>query len=355
MRFRDAAPPFGLPYDDTARVSSVDLRADAERRRAGETGIEYGAGLDARRLGIESSVLDEAAPEGRTDLGAFVHGALAARLGGGLVTLAAQLRADRDQQQDDWMVSRSLTLGFASGALHAHLAARSSYSPPSLADQYFRDAVGIEPNPDLQAERVPSELEAGLGGERDLGPVRADFGVTVYRGDVRGMIVWSPDYRFIWSPRNVDVKRLGAETHAGGEAWGGRLRVGATHSYARVTYDRAGPEDDVQVLYRPRHAASLAAGWRDGPWRLDLDARFTGTRYPVPAPVNALPSFWTVSAAVARDWRVGGWTVTPSLRGDRLFDEKASLIFGFPEPGRVLRLDVTLRPIPGNAPSSPHP
>jgi iron complex outermembrane receptor protein len=228
--------------------------------------------------------------------------------------------------------------------LDAHLASRSSFSPPALADQYFRAEVGVEPNPELAAERVPWEFESGLSAELALGPVQVSAGVTAYRGDVRGMIVWAPDYRFVWSPRNVDVRRTGLESRGALATPDGRARVRLSHGYTRVVYDQPAPDDDVQVIYRPRHTGAAELDLASGPWRLDAAARFTGVRYPVPARLNALPSFWTSSAALSRSWPVRGWTLTTALRADRLFDERESLIFGFPEPGRTLRMDFTLEP-----------
>jgi hypothetical protein len=51
-----------------------------------------------------------------------------------------------------------------------------------------------------------------------------------------------------------------------------------------------------------------------------------------------------VHARASREWRVLGWSATTSLDVDRLFDETATLLFGFPDPGRVLRFGVALRP-----------
>ncbi|HEX7051920.1 MAG TPA: TonB-dependent receptor [Longimicrobiales bacterium] len=342
VRFRDPAPPFGTPYDDRTTVHSVELRTALERSPASGLVSGYGAGAEARWQRIETDLLAGDAPARRLDLGVFAHGALGTRVHGADLSLAAQLRADRDPLDDRWMLSRSLTLGLAGAHLAAHIANRSSYSPPALGDQFFRDAVGVEPNPDLRAERVPSEIELGVRAHGAVGPVVASVGLTLYQGDIRDMIVWAPDYRFIWSPRNFDVKRRGAELHAEVEAFRRRLRVTASHAYARVTYDRGGADDTVQVIYRPRHTATLNASWQADAWRADVTASFTGKRYPSPAPVNALPGFWAVSVGAERDWRLGDWSLTTTLRADRLFDQKSSLIFGFPEPGRVLRLGLRL-------------
>src|SRR5690606_29519096 len=156
----------------------------------------------------------------------------------------------------------------------------SSYSPPTLGDQFFRDAVGVEPNPDLRPERVPSEWEVGAGARGALGRgVDALLDLTLYRGDVRGMIVWAPDFRFIWSPRNFDVRRAGAGVRAEVTALRQRLQLGLTHTYARVTYAGNGNgsgnvdgDGDVQVVYRPRHTSTFSASWNGHPFALHLEA-----------------------------------------------------------------------------------
>ena len=56
-----------------------------------------------------------------------------------------------------------------------------------------------------------------------VGRIPVRLGASVFRGDIDGMIAWAPDYRFVWSPRNVDVRRRGVEASAGIES-GGVLR-----------------------------------------------------------------------------------------------------------------------------------
>ena len=360
LRFRDPAPPFGLPYDDTAEVSAIELRASAQRRPERTLLDDVGIGLDARWQRIRATSLSSDAPERRLDLGVYAHAGTETHARGIALSLGAELRVDRDALDHGWTLSRSAHARAATEHLELRLANRSSYSPPTLGDQFFRDAVGVEPNPDLRPERVPSEWEAGAGARGTLGRgVEASLDVTLYRGDVRGMIVWAPDFRFIWSPRNFDVKRAGADIRAELTALGRRLQLGLTHTYARVAYatqSRGRGEGEgwgEQVVYRPRHVATLAASWNDRRLALHLEARYTGGRNTDPSGVNVLPGFWTVHARASREWRILGWSATTSLDVDRLFDETDTLIFGFPDPGRVLRFGVELRPTSaGSIPAS---
>ena len=76
-------------------------------------------------------------------------------------------------------------------------------------------------------------------------------------GRVADMVIWSPDFRFIWSPGNFDVLRRGGEitlalnpTRA--------LVLRGTATLAVVTYDHP---DGAQVRYRPRVTQSTSVAW----------------------------------------------------------------------------------------------
>lgn len=95
VRLHDPAPPFGLAYDDTAAVRTVDLRVEAERAfDGGDAG--YGGGVELGWQQIETHLLAAEAPAERLDMGAFGHGRVATRRWGARLTLGAQLRLDRD-------------------------------------------------------------------------------------------------------------------------------------------------------------------------------------------------------------------------------------------------------------------
>ena len=169
-----------------------------------------------------------------------------------------------------------------------------------------------------------------------------------YLGDVRDMIVWSPDYRFVWSPRNVDVLRRGIDARLEAATTTGMGRVEATASYSltRVTYDRDGGRA-LQLRYRPRHSGALTMALKAGGSSVSLGARYMGSRLPVPADVNRLPGFWSFEMAATTEFRLSGWWVRPFLGMDRLLDTRDSMIFAFPEPGRTFRAGLSLsRPQP---------
>lgn len=337
-RYTDPAPPAGLPYDSRTRASVLGARA------AGELDVQSALrhlsfGLEARDQRYESDELQDGAPDGRFDWGLFGTAELSPWQAGPGLTGA--LRLDRDGLAERWRLSHDLTVAAEIGPAAFHVRHASSFSPPSFGDQFFREGVAVAPNPDLRAERIPNEWNVGASIRGHLGSwLRGRLSLEGFLADVRDMIIWAPDFRFVWSPRNFDVQRRGIEASASLDMPGHDLELRGGYSLTRATYDRPGDADTVQVIYRPRHSASASLAWRPSRWDLRLNARYVGTRYPVPAKLNALSPFLTFDLHVRRSFTAGGWTLTPSISVDRLLDNEDSVIFGYPEPGRMLRLEM---------------
>jgi outer membrane cobalamin receptor len=337
----DPEPATGLPWDDRVRAWSGGVRL---RGGVGEgTSRALRGGLDVRVQGVRADVLGDGAPGERIDGGAFVALSGNGKVWGVPVGFGGSGRIDRDRAEGGVVASHDVSLhARILPGLGLDVAHRSGFSPPTLSDQYFRAGVGVEPNPGLRGERVPSEVEVGasLGGR--VGSARLSARAAAFRGDVRDMILWAPDFRFVWSPGNVDVERRGVEAQ-GSLALplaGGSLRVGGSWAHARTTYaDRPG---DVQLQYRPRNTGTVELGWHHPRLRFAWDATYTGRRYPVPAPVNALPGFWALDLSAAGRLALDDWIVEPRIGVRRLLDARDSLIFGFPEPGRTLFFGLSL-------------
>ena len=343
VRFADPSPPVGLAYDNRTDALALGGRLTSGISLDGALESLSG-GVELRRQRYESTALDRSAPGGRLDFGAFVGGQIAATTSAIKPTLVAAFRVDRDDLARTWYATHELTLTASAGPVGFHVRQASSYSPPSFGDQFFREGVAVEPNPDLRAERIPNDLSAGVSITGEIGSLAVGrLGVDGYTADVKDMIIWSPDFRFVWSPRNFDVNRRGFDAQGQVEFPTQALSLSATYSLARATYDRPG-EDAVQVIYRPLHSGSVAAAWRPTSWEIAVDARFVGTRYPVPAPLNGLDPYWTLHLRLRRAFDAGAWEIIPTLSVDRLFDNDDSLIFGYPEPGRTIRFEIAARP-----------
>lgn len=338
MEHRDPAPPFGDPFDDRTTLRGAGSEVRASYRAA--SGLRLATGVDVAHLGVRSSQLAEGTGiVRRTDIGAWLS--VTREIPSG-VFLSATARLDRSGLPARLYASHDLGLGWAgaSGA-RARLAHRSSFSPPTLGDQFFREGVGVEPNPDLRAERVPSEWAASLAWEGDLGGLVFEAETEAYLGDIQGMIVWLPDFRFVWSPRNHDVRRRGLEVSARVRQVGSGWDVRGHAAWNRTTYDRPGL-DDAQVVYRPELSGGGVLSWTGARWSATLSTQLVGARYPVPNRVNRLPSFWTTDASLSRRWDTSLGPLAIGLSVDRVFDNDDSLIFAFPEPGRTVRLSARL-------------
>ena len=339
--FADPSPPLGPAYDSRTDALAVGGRMSAELTPDGILESVSG-GLELRQQTYESTALDTSAPGGRFDLGLFIGGQLAPGESS-RTRLVAALRIDRDDLERTWYATHELSLTAGTGPAAFHVRHASSYSPPTFGDQFFSGGVAVEPNPGLRAERIPNDLSLGVTLTGSVGSaVTGMLAAEGYVADVKDMIIWAPDFRFVWSPRNFDVKRRGVDVQVELRLPTRNLALRATYSLARTTYDRPGDEA-VQVVYRPLHTGSAGATWRPGRWELRADARFVGTRYPVPAPVNALDPYWTLDLRLRRGFDAGNWRITPTLGVDRLFDNDDSLIYGYPEAGRVIRLEIAAR------------
>ena len=348
IRFRDPAPPLGLPFDHRSLMRSTGLDAEVPARPVGgwggPSGLRLGGGVSLRHQRIRSDHLEGDGEVERLDGAAFLHGEVAPLPLPGEPALSGAFRIHRDGIDGGWLTAHDVTVRLPAGPWSFRAAHRSSFSPPSAGDQFFREGVGVRPNPDLRAERVPSEVEVGVGLRLVLGDWSGRLEGEAFRGDIRDMIIWAPDFRFVWSPRNTDVRRRGAELRAQVRHGPTSLRLGGHLSRTEITYARSGNAPPAQVIYRPRDTGSLLLGWDPSPYRLEVRARYTGTRFPVAAPVNALEPFWTLDAVLSGAWRLGGWHVRPLVRVDRLLGERDPFIHAFPEPGRTVRLEVRLAP-----------
>lgn len=329
-RATDAAPPTGAPYD--AYTHGVGATAEAGYRlplsMAGWRGTAV-VGAEGRGNRFAGDAIRDGASFSQA---AVKVDARFAPTTTSPWSIAPALRADVWTGSTSPRLSARVDAGWQRGRTALTLAAGSAVTPPVLADLFFREGVGVRLNPDLQPERVRWEVEAGL--RRDLG-AGSSVGLRGFVGRVGDMIIWAPDFRFIWSPRNFDVLRRGAELSV---AWRARdnLRTAASATYSAVTYDTPG---GAQVLYRPRITYDASLAWSPGAWTADLRWHRIGQRFPNSAGTNPRPAFSLLDLGLER--RLGG---DVGLRGEvrDLTDRRAEFLAGYPTPGRSVLLTLTL-------------
>jgi vitamin B12 transporter len=329
-RAMDPAPPTGAAYDSYTHGTGGTVEL-ARRVPAAVASWRGTAGVTAEARGYRF------AGDGVRAGSSFTQGAVRAeaRLARGassVWSVAPAVRVDVWTGFTTPRLSARADAGWQRGHTALTLGLGSAVTPPVLADLFFREGVGVRVNPDLRPERVRWEVEGGARRELQGG---STVGIRLFAGRVADMIVWAPDFRFIWSPRNFDVVRRGGELTAD---WAARrdLRVTGSATYAAVTYDiPAG----AQVQYRPRVTYDASAVWTPGPWTADLRWHHIGQRFPNSAGTNPRAPFSLLDASLER--RLGAGL---ALRGEvrDVTDERAEFLAGYPTPGRTIAFTLTM-------------
>lgn len=334
--FRDSAPPARAPYHDSVAVRESTLQLQATGSIAA---VATSVGADYRHQTFRSTTLSGNAPS-TADYGgvwAMLQHEMSASDRDRIDVFAA-LRADGTSQLDGLSLSPRVGVSWRRSFVGLHLSWGGAFSPPSLADQFFQEGVLVEPNPELGPERITNEVQVGVSLDAvQVGAVDVAADLAVFRSDIDGMILWVPDFRFIWSPHNFEVGRRGMDaavrlTHR-------RSAAVLRGSYSLAAVEYAGPVLTGQVAYRPRHIAAVAL---DVPFRWlrsEIEARYVGERRTVPgSALNSLPAYWILDIGVSASFRLGSWPSEAFVRIDNLTDERAQLLADFPLPSRALRV-----------------
>jgi len=331
--YADPAPPFGVPFDDVIDANAARLSATSTATSSlGSASI----GAEARTLDVSSTTLTPAAPTRQQLLGAWTNLRASHGLGNALdvaADLSARLDWDSLLRGETVSPRAGVTVSHAHASLSAFVG--GAYAPPSLADQFFHEGVLVRPNPDLRPERVRREVEV-RGTVRDLraGAFDLDAEAAAYRADVTGMILWLPDFRFIWSPSNFDVRRSGWEVSGGIAARSIGADVHGTLSTSDVTY--VGSVLSGQVAYRPRTTGSVSAGLTRGHARLEVTSRYVDSRRTVAGSgLNVLEPYSLTDAKLAFPLVRSRWSIDATVGVDNLFDRPASMLVDYPFPGRT--------------------
>jgi outer membrane cobalamin receptor len=327
-RFADTTPPIGAAYDDRTTASSLTALASAALG-----GLSLGA--ESRVIDVTATDLAPSAPSTEHEDGlwarALAHVAI--------VNFEAGARADWSSQLSGVFVSPKVGLSTTRGALTAAVSWGDGFTAPSLADQFFHEGVLVRPNPSLQPERVHDDLEARLT-LRDvpLGPLRLGGEVAAYRANVDGMILWFPDFRFVWSPQNTNVHRYGwdATTTVSAPRLGTTIRGTVTD----VVVNYAGGALSGQVVYRPRVSAAVTASVSQWRATVDVTTRYIGDRRTVQgSPLNTIGAYWLTDAQLTL--RVlGPFDLLAAV--DNAFDRRVALLFDYPLPARTWRVGFRL-------------
>ncbi len=341
VHYADPTPPTTAPYDDSVRVRQLQTTLEGTTRAGG---LQFTFGAERRWQRILASALDRSAPDRQHVLSAWLQSGVTLSLGTLRPSLTLGGRVDRDETRDDTRWSPSLGLGLPLAFATIQLSWSTAYAPPALADQFFQPGLLAQPNPDLQGERVRNDWQAQL----NTAPVRlrgfALLGTAaLYRADVDGMILWFPDFRFVWSPGNYDVRRHGAELGAALTAPVAGLTLSGSVSDVQVVY--RGPVLSGQVAYRPRTTASAALTGKVAEFQVGLRYRYIGERRTVPgSALNSLPAFGVTDLQLSRRFPHAPLNMELAVGVDDLFDRAGTMLVDYPTAGRSWRFTLRLTP-----------
>jgi outer membrane cobalamin receptor len=254
----------------------------------------------------------------------------------------ASARIDRSSLDNSSTISPRVVASASRGFVAASASFGEGYAPPSLADQFFHEGVLVRPNPALRAERTRDDVEGRVSlREVGLGRARVSAEAAVYHADIDGMILWLPDFQFVWSPTNNNVRRSGWELTSRG-ALDPDISVQATIDRADVVY--AGPVLSGQVAYRPRTTSTitLAAGPRIA--HVEIATRYVGARRTVPGSgLNSLDPYWLSDARVSTAWTAHSWLLDATAGIENVFDQRAAMLIDYPFPSRSWTLGLRVR------------
>jgi outer membrane cobalamin receptor len=245
------------------------------------------------------------------------------------------------------MLSPRVSGSATRGVLAASASIGGGYAPPSLADQFFHEGVLVRPNPNLRAERTRNDVEVRAGvHELSVGRARLTAEAAAFRADVDGMILWLPDYQFVWSPSNNDVRRAGGELIARADL--DLVSVQGTLTRANVSY--AGPVLAGQVAYRPRITGNVTVGAGPRDAHLEVTTRYVGARRTVPgSDLNLLDPYWLTDARLSSSWTYHLWAGDITMGIENLLNRPAAMLVDYPFPSRGWTLGLRVRRLDRNS------
>ncbi len=330
--FDDPNPPFGSVYNDTVRATSATLTTTSSLALPPAT---LTAGAEGRVLDVSSTMLAPGARHTQRQFGAFASARVFQRASEFDFSEDLSARADWDSFLSSVVGSPRFGVTAARGVASLAVFYGGGYAPPSLADQFFHEGVLVRPNPSLQPERVRDELEVrATMHDVHVGALDVGGDAAAFRANVDGMILWQPDFRFVWSPSNFDVIRNGWD--ASGRIGVPSLGIETRGSVSVSTVEYAGPVLSGQVAYRPRTTANVAAAITHLGVRLEATTRYIGARRTVVgSQLNSLEAYSLADLRVSRTFARRAWRFDAAAGVENLLDRSASMLVDYPFPGRT--------------------
>lgn len=215
----------------------------------------------------------------------------------------------------------------------------TGFRPPSFNELYFLNYG----NTNLKPER---SIMASVGGL--WSPLSwLSFDANVYASRITDLIVSVPMSPVVTSAQNVgNAVSYGLELSARYSLLDDKLFGQYSYTVQRVE-DATGRVgiDGTLIPYVPMEMIAWQTWWDDRQTIASLEWNYTSYRYAQPGAesTSLLAPYHLVNVSAGQVVRGRDVTATIMLRIDNLFDERYVVIRGYPMPGRMLRLTLSVR------------
>lgn len=263
-----------------------------------------------------------------------------ARIDFGSILVAANIRHDQNDNRFDDATTGRLSAGWDVTENHRFRASVGT----GVKNPTFTELFGFFPgsfigNPDLVPEQSTS-WEIGWDGS--VGPV--ELSATYFDAQLEDEIftAFNPNFTSTARNRTGDSERSGVEV-------GARVAVSdALRLSAQVTLTDSTSDDGTDEIRVPSETASLSVDYRPAAWkggRAGLAFDYVGEQDDFnfgtfPAQRVTLDSYVLTSASI--EWPVLD-DLAIMLRGENLFDEEVTDVFGFEGPGAAVFVGFKVR------------
>jgi outer membrane cobalamin receptor len=221
--------------------------------------------------------------------------------------------------------------------LDLHASAGRAFRIPDFNSLFFISGVQVENNPSLQPERAV-DYDAGVNYRIPMSAMTPEISASLYHRKTRGTILWLPDFRFVWSPRNIGaVVSRGAEFSLSvSDRNKKRFRASLNYTLANTRFDLRGNSNPVP--YRPDHLLSGTLLLHLGIFDLSAEQRYVSHRYPNVAGTNIMDDYWLSDIAFFSAVEFLGAVFKPKASIHNIFSREYQVVANFPMPGREVRL-----------------
>lgn len=294
----------------TLSAGYVDLRGEQLDPSVGGLAVRrtMAAAYDLQWSPTEVMFLDAAARfDAYSDVGNALSGALGLR----------------------WNVASDVTLRTSIG---------TGFRPPSFNELYFLNYG----NTNLQPERSIMASVGGLWSPRSW----LSLDANLFASRITDLIVSVPMSPVVTSAQNVgNAVSYGLELAARYSLLDNYLFGQWSYTLQRVE-DRTGRSgiDGTLIPYVPMELIAWQTWWDDGRTVASLEWNYTSYRYAQPGAesTSLLAPYHVVSVSAGQVIRARDVVATIMLRIDNLLDERYVVIRGYPMPGRMLRLTLSV-------------